>query len=77
MLVSKDENLEKLYREFVDYCEETLNSNGRLAVYTSEYDIFEKILINSKFKIIKSMQLKLVTNVDSYLKTKIIICEFK
>lgn len=77
MSISKTENLEKLYTAFVQYCEEVLNPNGRLVVYTSEHELIEQILLKSKFKITQSLQLKFVTNVDSYLRPKIIVCEFK
>lgn len=77
MSISKGEDLEKLYSVFVQYCEETLNANGRLVIYTSEYELIESILPNSRFKIIQSLQLKLVTNVDAYLRPKIIVCKFK
>lgn len=77
MSISKGENLEKVYETFIGYCEDTLNATGRLAIYTSEYEIIERILPKSKFKIIQSLQLKFITNVDAYLRPKIIVCEFK
>lgn len=77
MAISKDEDLEKLYSTFIQYCEGALNSGGRLVVYTSEYELIEAILLKSRFKIIQSLQLKFITNVDAYLKPKIIVCEFK
>ncbi|MCL4278784.1 MAG: methyltransferase domain-containing protein [Ignavibacteriaceae bacterium] len=77
MLISKNENLEKLYKAFVEYCEEKLEPSGRLVVYTSEHELIESILLKSRFKIIQSLQLKLITNANAYLKPKIIVCEFK
>ena len=77
MSISKDEDLEKLYTAFLQYCEKVLNTNGRLAIYTSEYELIEPILSSSQFKIIQSLQLKLITNVDAYLRPKIIVCAFK
>lgn len=77
MLISKNEDLEKLYTVFIEYCESVLNSGGRLVVYTSEHELFESLLLKSKFKIIQSLQLKFITNANSYLKTKIFVCEFK
>lgn len=77
MSISKNENLEKLYECFVEYCEEKLNSNGRLVIYTSEYEIMEPILAKSNFKIIQSFGLRFMTSVNAYLRPKIIVCEFK
>lgn len=77
MSISKDEDLEKLYSTFIQYCGETLNTGGRLVIYTSEHELVESILLKSRFKIIQSLQLKLITNVDAYLRPKIIVCEFK
>lgn len=77
MSISKDEDLEKLYTAFVAYCERALNDDGRLVAYTSEYELLESILEKSKFKIIQSLQLKLITNVDAYLRPKIFVCERK
>lgn len=77
MAVSKGEDLEKLYGCFIEYCEKSLNHGGKLAVYTSEYDILEKIIQKSKFKIIKTLELKFITAVDAYLRPKIFVCELK
>jgi tRNA A58 N-methylase Trm61 len=76
MAISKNENLEKLYQSFVEYCQETLNSSGTLAVYTSEYETFEKIISKSKFKIIKKIDLKFLTAVNAYLRPRILVCKF-
>ncbi len=77
MSISKSEDLEKLYSTFIEYCEGTLNTGGRLVIYTSEHELIESILFQSRFKIIQSLQLKFMTNVDAYLRPKIIVCEFK
>ncbi len=77
MSISKNEDLEKLYTAFLQYCEGALNASGRLAIYTSEHELIESILHNSRFKIIQSLQLKFITNIDAYLRPKIIVCEFK
>ena len=77
MSVSKDDDLEKLYLTFIQYCEETLNIGGRLVVYTSKYELIESILFESRFKIVQQLQLRFITNVDAYLRPKIIVCEFK
>jgi len=77
MLISKNEDLDKLYKNFVEYCEEKLNPNGRLVIYTSEYEIIESVLAKSSFNVIQSLQLKFITNVNAYLRPKIIVCEYK
>ncbi|MCR4283977.1 MAG: methyltransferase domain-containing protein [Parcubacteria group bacterium] len=77
MSISKDEDLEKLYRSFIKYCQEALNPNGRLVVYTSEYETLEKVLQKSRFKITKSLELKFMTSVDAYLRPKIFVCRLK
>lgn len=75
MTVSKGEDLGKLYKCFVSYCEDTLNPNGRLVVYTNEHEILEKILNKSKFKIIKTLDLKFLTSVNAYMYPKVFVCE--
>lgn len=77
MSISKNEDLEKLYRSFIEYCEHSLNPNGKLAVYTSEYEILEKLISKSRFKIVKSKGLKFMTSVNAYLRPKIFVCGFK
>ena len=77
MLISKNEDLEKLYTVFVQYCEDVLSIGGRLVIYTSEYELLESILLKSQFRITQSLQLKFITNIDEYLRPKIIVCEFK
>ncbi len=59
MRISKDQDLEELYRCFVTYCEHALNPLGTLVVYTSEYELFEKVLKNSKFTVAKTVRLKI------------------
>lgn len=77
MSVSKNQDLQKLYVAFIEYCERVLNVGGRLVIYTSEFEIIESLIFKSEFKIIESLQLKLSTSVGSYLKPKIIVCEFR
>lgn len=77
MSISKNEDLEKLYSAFIQYCEDVLNTEGRLVIYTSECEIVESLLPTSQFKIIQTLQLKFITNVDAYLRPKIIVCGFK
>ena len=77
MSISKNENLENLYRCFVEYCQETLNPGGRLAVYTSEHKMLKKIILKSKLKIIKTLELKFLTSLNAYLRPKIFVCRLK
>lgn len=73
MLVSKGQDLESLYKKFIEYCESTLELDGKLGVYTSEFKIFEKLISESKFKIEKEIKIDLITNEEQYLPVKIII----
>ncbi len=75
MSISKGEDLEGLYKYFVEYSERVLNPGGRLVVYTAEHELFESVMSNSNFKILHSVELKIVTNVNSYLRPVIFICE--
>lgn len=77
MSISKNENLEKLYRCSIEYCQKTLNPNGRLAVYTSEHEMLKKIILESRLKIVKTLELKFLTSVNAYLRPKIFLCRFK
>lgn len=77
MVISKDEDLKKLYQCFIEYCQENLNRGGRLAVFTSEHEILKGIILASKFKIIKTLELKFLTSVNAYLCPKIFVCKFK
>ena len=74
MSISKDKDLESLYRRFIEYCEETLNRVGKLVVYTSKYEILKKIILESKFKIVKTVELRFMTSVNAYLRPKIFVC---
>lgn len=75
MQVSKGEKLDKLYQIFIDYSENTLKPKGKLIVYTTELNILENILKKSKFKILKTLDLKISTSVNSYIHPKIFVCE--
>jgi len=77
MSISKNEDLENLYQSFVEYCQETLNHKGMLVVYTSEHEIFKKVILDSKFRIVKTLELKFITAVNAYLRPKIFVCRFK
>ena len=69
--------LDNFYRCFIEYSQETLNHEGKLVVYTSEYEMLEKIILKSKFKIIKTLELKFMTSVNAYLRPKIFVCRLK
>jgi 23S rRNA G2445 N2-methylase RlmL len=75
MQISKDEDLKKLYKAFVTYCEDKLNKEGTLAVYTSEWQLLKDILEKSKFAIIKTLNFKLSTSVGSYIYPKAFVCK--
>lgn len=77
MLVSKYEDIENLYRCFIEYCQEVLNYGGTLAVYTSKDEILRKIILASEFKIIKKLELKFMTSTNTYLYPKIFVCKPK
>lgn len=73
MIISKDENLEELYGAFIKYSEKYLEVGGTLAVYTTEFHTLEKAIRHSKFKINKTLDLRIVTTHGLYLNTKIYI----
>lgn len=77
MAISKNENLENLYQCFIEYSENNLNSDGILAIYTSEYELLEKLLKKSSFNVTKTIQLKFITSVNAYLRPKIFVCKLK
>ncbi len=77
MRISKNEDLESLYRCFVEYCQEALNRGGKLVVYTSKHEILKKIILKSKFKIVKILGLKFITSANAYLHPKIFVCRLK
>lgn len=77
MAISKNENLDKLYRVFIDYSAQTLVTGGTLGVYTSEVKIFQRALDDSGFKIINRLKLKIITNTGAYLYPEIFICKRK
>lgn len=77
MSISKNENLENLYQSFIEYCQETLNNEGKLVIYTSEHETLKKIISESKLEIIKTLDLKFMTSVNAYLRLKIFVCRLK
>ena len=77
MSIAKGKDLEKLYECFVEYCQGTLNHDGRLAVYTSKHELLKNIISKSKFQIIRTLNLKFLSSVNAYLRPKIFVCRFK
>ena len=75
MSMSKNEDLENLYQCFIEYCERTLNPNGKMVVYTNKHEILKRIILKSKFKIVKTLELKFITSVNSYLCPRIFVCQ--
>lgn len=74
MQVSKGQDLNKLYKTFIEYGEKTLNINGKIIVYTAESEILEYVLKNSKLKILNILDLTIPTSVNSYIYPKIFVC---
>lgn len=77
MLISKYEDLEELYQCFIDYCEETFNTQGVLGIYTNNHEMLKKIIQKSKFQIVKELKLRIITSTNAYLYPNILICAFK
>ncbi|MEI6352916.1 MAG: methyltransferase [Candidatus Nomurabacteria bacterium] len=77
MVISKSEDLGNLYKSFLEYSMKFLNQDGVLGVYTSEHKLFKSVMDFSKWEIVKEVELKLVTSVDSYLYPKIMILKKK
>jgi len=77
MAISKGENLQKMYTQFIYFCEKSLYTDGVLAIFTNEPTLLETVIASSKFEIIKILDLKIPTNVHLYLKPKIFWCVFK
>ncbi|HEY1037017.1 MAG TPA: methyltransferase domain-containing protein [Candidatus Paceibacterota bacterium] len=75
MAISKDENLDELYKAFLECCERSLNPGGRVVAYTSEYEILERQVASSAFRIIKSVSLKFMTSAGAYLQPRILVLE--
>lgn len=75
MVISKDEDLDKLYKAFVGYSAQILDSEGTLGVYTNKAKIFQQAIDDSNFIATYRLKLKLVTNVGSYIYPEIFICK--
>ncbi len=77
MLVSKNENLQNLYRTFVEYCEGALRADGTLVAYTNRHELFKKAMSNSKLTIIDELRVKLVSSVKAFIYPTIFVCKYK
>lgn len=75
MQIGKDSDLGALYQSFVNYCEQNLVSGGRLAVYTTEHELFRGIVSGSQLHIVHVVDLKVVTSINSYIYPQIVVCE--
>lgn len=77
MQVGKGDDLDKLYKTFVEYATEKLKEDGVLVVYTTEVETFGKALRGSALTIDKTISLKLTTSVGSIIQPKIFVCTKK
>lgn len=75
MVISKNKNLDSIYKAFIDYTYKSVAEKGIMGVYTSEADTFINQLDKDKWAILKIVDLKLVTSINSYLYPKIVICK--
>jgi 23S rRNA G2445 N2-methylase RlmL len=77
MQVSKGEDLDMLYEQFVAYCENILSPDGKLVTITSEHELLRQKLSTSQLKITQTLELKVPTSVGAYLYPRIFVCEWK
>jgi precorrin-6B methylase 2 len=77
MSISKNEDLEKMYLCFIEYCLEALHPTGTLVAYTNKHEMLKEIISKSKFKIVKTLELKFITSINAYLHPKIFVCKLK
>jgi len=77
MLVSKFEDLEALYKNFIEYSRKSLKEKGILVVYTVKSDMLKKIIKQSEFKIINSLELELITSSKAFIYPSIFVCKLK
>jgi tRNA G10 N-methylase Trm11 len=73
MSILKNENLGEFYEAFVEYCAGSLKAKGTLVAYTNQVDLFERVILQSKFKVTKTVELRY----HAYLKPKIFVCKLK
>lgn len=75
MLVGKYDDLQELYKVFIEHCATALNPDGRLVVYTTEHELLRPVLEQSKFAIVETLELKLSTNIGGYIHPQIFVCK--
>lgn len=73
MAIAKGEDLVGLYQNFLKYTAEHLNPEGILGVYTSEFELFENLVIESQFEIVHKVTLDLITKENQYLPVRMIM----
>ena len=74
MRIGKKQELSQLYTAFINYCEHHINPDGVLVVYTTEHELFSSLIKKSNLKIEKTLSLKIISSVESYLYPKIFVC---
>lgn len=77
MSISKNEDLEEMYQCFVEYSEGALRPTGTLVAYTNKHEMLKEIISKSKFKIVKTLELRFITSVNAYLYPRIFVCRLK
>jgi 23S rRNA G2445 N2-methylase RlmL len=75
MIISKYQNLEDLYKTYIELAEKYLKKDGLMVTITSQQELLTTLIETSKFTIVKEFELKQMTSVDAYLKTKIFVCK--
>jgi len=73
MIISKKEELDTLYRTFINYCSEHINPGGKLGIYTSQFNILERVIKDSNFILEKEVAISLITSEGQYLPVKIMV----
>ncbi len=76
MVISKGENLTRLYSKFIEYAQNHLNPDGVVGVYTSEFVMLEKLITASNLTIRRECKIDVITSQKKYLPTKILILGF-
>lgn len=74
MVVSKRDNLPDLYRSFFEYCQIALTATGRVVVCTVKHKVVHDAIQKTGFRVMKTLKLRLPTNVGSHLPLEILVC---
>jgi hypothetical protein len=75
MQISKDKNLADLYATTINYCENHINTDGYIVLYTTETTLLENILDESSLILINKIPLKIISSENSYLYPAIFVCK--